>query len=88
MSTENELTPGGPTRLHTLAYSELATTLQLNTVSLLGKAVTYGEFYLSNFTFLLVKILKGNHISFCVNTSSSSLENFPSFFNSAVKHVS
>lgn len=50
MSTERELTPGGPaTRLHSIAYPDLAATLQLNTVntvnsavSILGKAAAYG----------------------------------------------
>lgn len=47
MSTERELTPGGPTRLHTVAYPDLAATIQLNTVnsavSLFGKATSFGK---------------------------------------------
>lgn len=39
MSTERELTPGGPTEYHTISFADLAATLQLNGgISLIGKA--------------------------------------------------
>lgn len=44
MSTERELAPGGPAQLHTLpvAFSDIGTTLQLNTaVRIIGKV--YGK---------------------------------------------
>lgn len=45
MSTENELTPGIPPHLHTMSYTDLATTIQLNNaVSLLEKASSYGNY--------------------------------------------
>lgn len=44
MSTENELTPGVPPRLHTISYPDLTAAIQLNNaVNLLGKAATYGK---------------------------------------------
>lgn len=47
MSTERELTPGCPARLHAISYPDLAATIQLNTVnsavSILGKAAAYGK---------------------------------------------
>ena len=43
MSTERELTTGGPTQMHPIPY-DLATTLQLNGgINLIGK--TFGEFF-------------------------------------------
>lgn len=47
MSTERELTPGGPTEYHTISFADLAATLQLNGgISLIGKA--FGKFYVFN----------------------------------------
>lgn len=44
MSTERELTPGGPTEYHTISFADLAATLQLNGgISLIGKA--FGKFF-------------------------------------------
>nr|XP_029721424.1 protein argonaute-2 isoform X6 [Aedes albopictus] len=37
MSTERELTPGGPPQMHPLSYSDLATHIQLNGVNIMGK---------------------------------------------------
>ncbi|XP_055628841.1 protein argonaute-2 isoform X2 [Toxorhynchites rutilus septentrionalis] len=37
MSTERELTPGGPPQLHPLSYSDLATHIQLNGVGIMSK---------------------------------------------------
>lgn len=58
MSTENELTPGVPPRLHTISYPDLTATIQLNNaVSLLtaGKTATYGKLFLFYLYFTFFK---------------------------------
>lgn len=56
MSTERELTPGGPTQLHPIPYSDLATSLQLNGgINLIG-GKSFGKCvykYLIYFHFIL-----------------------------------
>lgn len=55
MSTENELTPGEHSRLHSLTYPDLAATLQLNgAVNILSKAVSYGKFCWRKITLITI----------------------------------
>lgn len=61
MSTERELTPGGPTEYHTISFADLAATLQLNgQISLIGKA--FGKFFIINLNKNLLTI-NGNEFS-------------------------
>lgn len=85
MSTERELTPGGPTEYHTISFADLAATLQLNGgISLIGKA--FGKlFFLINLNTkkknLLTKNLNefSNHFPFTnkiINRACVTNENY------------
>lgn len=63
MSTERELTPGGPTEYHTISFADLAATLQLNGgISLIGKA--FGKFFYKKLKITIKNLLTINENEF------------------------
>lgn len=62
MSTERELTPGGPPQMHPLSYSDLATHIQLNGVNIMGKNFS-GMFFFKFFSRTLhTQILNSSYL--------------------------
>lgn len=67
MSTERELTPGGPPQLHPLSYSDLATHIQLNGVNIMGK----------NFSGMFPDLESTSHLHYYTVESLSLLRFYP-----------